>query len=123
MITAVEHHPEALYGFLAAMAQKYFPRERLGETEPAERIAARVMTAGTYRDVCELVDLAGRDYLLWVFNTSPQHWFSAPAREYWQRHFDASVRSATRARRMGALGLQQAAQAQQRSAIGRTAKH
>ena len=96
MITAVEPHPDELYAFLAAMAQKYFPAGGCSETELAERIAARVMSAGTYRDVCELVDLAGHNYLLQVFTTSPRHWFSAPAREYWERHLDIARGVASR---------------------------
>ncbi|MES1941208.1 hypothetical protein T5B8_13258 [Salinisphaera sp. T5B8] len=103
MITAIEHHPDALCAFLGAMAQKYFPADRLGDTELAERIAARVMSAGTYRDVCELVDLAGRDYLAWVFSTAPREWFSDPAREYWQRHLSSSGRYPARTRAASTL--------------------
>ena len=86
MITNSELQPHELEEFLARMARRYFSADALSDTESPERIAARVMSAGTYRDVCELIDLAGRAYLAHVFVTAPYHWFSQPAREYWQRH-------------------------------------
>ena len=86
MITNSELQPYELEAFLARMARRYFSADALSDSESPERIAARVMSAGTYRDVCELVDLAGRAYLVHVFITAPYHWFSQPAREYWQRH-------------------------------------
>lgn len=96
MITNTEHHPDELRVFLTRMARIYFPANALADTESPERITARVMSAGTYRDVCELVDLAGRAYLLHVFTSAPYHWFSQPAREYWQRHLDVEPAAAPR---------------------------
>jgi hypothetical protein len=88
MITNAEQNPDELKAFLTRMARIYFPANALADTESPERITARVMSAGTYRDVCELVDLAGRAYLVHVFTSVPFHWFSQPAREYWQRHLE-----------------------------------
>ena len=122
MIKAVEPHPDELHAFLAAMAQKYFPAGRFAETELAERIAARVMTAGTYRDVCELVDLAGHNYLLQVFTTSPKHWFSGPAREYWERHLDVA-RGVARGRAAGGLAPPTPGRAYGMNAGARTPNH
>jgi hypothetical protein len=122
MVTPVEPYPDELYAFLAAMAQKYFPAGCCAEIELAERIAARVMTAGTYRDVCELVDLAGRNYLREVFTTSPRHWFSAPAREYWARHLDVA-RGVARGRAPATLAPPTTGHAYDRNVGARALKH
>ncbi|MES1925858.1 hypothetical protein T31B1_11043 [Salinisphaera sp. T31B1] len=88
MISNNELHPQALAAFLRQMGTKYCAGTPAAGSMRREWITTRVMVSGTYRDVCELIDLSGRDYLVYVFTSVPRAWFTAAARQYWMRHLE-----------------------------------
>lgn len=80
-------HADEFDRFLKSMVAKYIgrPPYKRHLQHPA-RVIARVMTAGTYSDVCELVDLAGETYLKTVMAQAEPGWFTPRSWAYWQKY-------------------------------------
>ena len=87
MTTPISAESEPLQSFLRRMAMRYAPGASADETlRQPTRLVAHLMSVATYRDVCELIDLAGPTYLRTVLAVAPADWLTPRAWRYWQRH-------------------------------------
>lgn len=86
MTDNVDNSPTDFHVFLKQMARKYSNIRYSSAASDSDRIAACVMARGTYDDICELIDLGGKEYLTEILHNAGSSSFSERARRYWQRY-------------------------------------